>query len=71
MTMKIYRKPLLMALALVIYVTGMAIYFVPRNQEMSGTEKVVTIVVAYVLVFALWLAMQYREKLREKRKCGL
>ena len=69
--MKIYKKPLFMALALVAYVTGMAIYFVPRNQEMSDTEKVVTIVVAYVLVFALWLAMQYREKLREKREKGL
>ena len=66
--MKFYRKPLLMALALVAYVTGMAIYFVPRTQEMSTTEKTVTIVVAYVLVFALWLAMQYREKLREKRE---
>lgn len=66
--MKIYRKPLLMALALVAYVTGMAIYFVPRNQEMSATEKTVTIVVAYVLVLALWIAMQYREKMREKRE---
>lgn len=65
--MKIYRKPLLMALALIVYVTGMAIYFVPRNQEMSTTEKTVTIVVSYLLVLALWLAMQYREKLREKR----
>ena len=66
--MKIYRKPLLMALALIAYVTGMAIYFVPRNQEMSATEKTVTIVVAYVLVLALWIAMQYREKMREKRE---
>ena len=69
--MKIYRKPLLMALALIVYVTGMAIYFVPRNQEMSMTEKVITVVVAYVLVLALWVAMQYREVLREKRKDGL
>lgn len=65
--MKIYKKPLLMSVALLIYVTGMAIYFVPRNQEMSVTEKTVTITVAYILVFALWLAMQYRERLRRKR----
>ena len=38
--MKIYKKPLWMCLALVIYVTGMAIYFIPRNHEMSSTEKV-------------------------------
>ena len=56
-----------MCLALVIYVTGMVIYFVPRNQEMSATEKTVAVVVAYVLVLALWIAMQYREKLRRKR----
>ena len=65
--MKIYKKPLLMCLALVVYVTGMAVYFVPRNQEMSTTEKVVAVIVAYVLVLALWIAMQYREKLRRKR----
>lgn len=65
--MKIYKKPLWMCLALVIYVTGMAIYFIPRNHEMSPTEKVVTIVVAYLLVFLLWLAMQHREHLRQKR----
>ncbi len=56
-----------MCLALVVYVTGMAVYFVPRNQEMSTTEKVVAVIVAYVLVLALWIAMQYREKLRRKR----
>ena len=57
-----------MCLALLAYVTGMAIYFVPRNQEMSVTEKTVTIVVAYLLVVLLWFAMQYREKLRRKDK---
>ena len=57
-----------MCLALLAYVTGMAIYFVPRNQEMSVTEKAVAIVVAYLLVVLLWFAMQYREKLRRKDK---
>lgn len=56
-----------MCVALLVYVTGMAIYFVPRNHEMSVTEKTITVVVAYVLVFALWFAMQNREKLRRKR----
>lgn len=65
--MKFYKKPLLMCIALLIYVTGMAIYFVPRNHEMSTTEKTVTVIVAYVLVIALWFAMQYREKWRRKR----
>lgn len=56
-----------MCLVLVLYVTGMAIYFVPRNHEMTSTGKAVTVVLAYVLVLALWIAMQYREKLRHKR----
>ena len=66
--MKIYKKPLWMCIALLVYVTGMAIYFVPRNQEMSSAEKTVTVIVAYALVVALWFAMQYREKLRRKEK---
>lgn len=66
--MKIYKRPLWMCLALVVYVTGMAIYFIPRNQEMSPTEKTVTVIVAYVLVVVLWLAMQHREKLRRRRE---
>ena len=66
--MKIYKKPLWMCIALLVYVTGMAIYFVPRNQEMSSAEKTITVIVAYVLVVALWFAMQYREKLRRKEK---
>ncbi len=65
--MKIYKKPLWMCLTLLAYVTGMAIYFIPRNHEMSFTEKVITVIVAYVLVIMLWLAMQYREHLRRKR----
>ena len=56
-----------MCLALLAYVTGMAVYFIPRNHEMSSTEKVITIIVAYLLVIMLWLAMQYREHLRRKR----
>lgn len=65
--MKMYKKPLLMCLVLLVYVTGMAIYFVPRNHEMSPTEKTVTVIVAYVLVIVLWAAMQYRETLRRRR----
>lgn len=66
--MKIYKKPLWMCLALLVYVTGMAIYFIPRNHEMSSTEKVITVIAAYLLVIMLWLAMQYREHLCRKRK---
>ena len=57
-----------MCIALLAYVTGMAIYFVPRNHEMSSAEKTITVAVAYGLVIVLWLAMQYREKIRHKRE---
>lgn len=69
--MKIYKKPLLICVSLVIYVTGMAIYLVPRNQEMSVTEKTVTLVAAYLLVAILWLVLQYKEKLKQNREKGM
>ena len=66
--MKIYKKPLILSVVLLVYVTGMVLYFAPRNTVMSPTEKIWSIVVSYVLVVILWAVMQYREKLREQRK---
>lgn len=64
--MKIYKRPTWIVLLLLAYVTGMACYFVPRNQEMTATEKWIAVAVAYGLVLVLWLVMQYREHLRRK-----
>ena len=64
--MKKYKKQLLISLLLLVYVSGMAIYFVPRNTEMTVTEKIVTIAVSYLLVVAVGVVLLFREKLRNK-----
>lgn len=57
-----------MTLALFIYVTAMAVYFLPRNTEISDTEKYITLGVSYGIVFALWFVLRKKEKVQERRK---
>lgn len=45
----------------------MAIYFLPRNSEISNTEKWATIGVSYVIIVLLWWVLRKKEKLMEKR----
>ena len=56
-----------MPLILLIYTTGMAIYFLPRNTEISDTEKWLTIGTAYLIVALLWWVLRKKEKLMEQR----
>lgn len=56
-----------MPLALFIYATVMAIYFIPRNHEMSDTEKWVTVSASYLIIAALWWVLRKRERMMEKR----
>lgn len=56
-----------MPLILLIYTTGMAIYFLPRNTEISDTEKWLTIGAAYLIVALLWWVLRKKEKLMEQR----
>lgn len=56
-----------MPLILLIYTTGMAIYFLPRNTEISDTEKWLTIGSAYLIVALLWWVLRKKEKLMEQR----
>jgi ABC-type nickel/cobalt efflux system permease component RcnA len=61
------KKSTLSALALFVYVTAMAVYFLPRNTEIGLTEKYVTLGASYVIVLALWLVLRKKERLRERR----
>jgi ABC-type nickel/cobalt efflux system permease component RcnA len=45
----------------------MAIYFLPRNTEISDTEKWLTIGAAYLIVALLWWVLRKKEKLMEQR----
>lgn len=66
--MKRLRKSNWLCLVFLIYVTVMAVYLLPRNTEISNTEKYVTVIVSYAIVGLLWLVLRKKEKLAEERK---
>ena len=57
-----------LTVALLIYVSATAAYFLPRNTEISNTEKYVTVIASYVIVLALWLVLRKKEELQRKRR---
>ena len=61
------RKSVWMPLALLVYTTGMALYFLPRNTEISATEKWVTIGAAYVIIALLWYVLRLKEQRMDQR----
>lgn len=62
------RKSAWLALALFLYVTAMAAYFLPRNTEIGDTEKYVTLGASYVIVGVLWAVLRRKELLQERRR---
>jgi len=46
--MKKLKKSTGLTVALLIYVSATAAYFLPRNTEISNTEKYVTVIASYV-----------------------
>ena len=54
--------------ALLIYVSVTAAYLLPRNTEVSQTEKYLTVAGSYVIVLLLWLVLRKKEQMRERRK---
>ena len=65
--MRKFRKSTWMPLALLIYTTGMAIYFLPKNSEISDTDKWATFVASYVIIALLWYVLRMKEKRMERR----
>ena len=51
--MKKLKKSTWVTLALLIYVSVTAAYLLPRNTEVSDTEKYITLAISYVIVFIL------------------
>ena len=66
--MKKLKKSTKLAIALLIYVTATAAYFLPRNTEISTTEKYVTVAVSYVIILVLWLVLRKKEELQRRRR---
>lgn len=66
--MKKIRKSTWVTVALLIYVSATAAYLLPRNTEVSLTEKYVTVAVSYLIVLALWLVLRKKEAMQQKRR---
>jgi Ca2+/Na+ antiporter len=60
-------KSTVVTLALLVYVTIVAIYIAPLNGDVSTTEKVVTVACSYAIVFVLWLVLRKKEDLQQQR----
>ena len=65
--MRKFRKSTWMPLALLVYTTAMAIYFLPKNTEISETEKWMTFGSSYLIIGLLWYVLRLKEKRMEKR----
>lgn len=66
--MKKFKKSTGLTVALLIYVSATAAYFLPRNTEISNTEKYITVIALYVIVLVLWLVLRKKEELQRKRR---
>ena len=66
--MKKFKKSTGLTVALLIYVSATAAYFLPRNTEISNTEKYITVIASYVIVLVLWLELRKKEELQRKRR---
>ena len=66
--MKKLKKSTGLTVALLIYVSATAAYFLPRNTEISDTEKYITVIASYVIVLVLWLVLRKKEELQRKRR---
>lgn len=62
--MRKYKKSTWLPVALFIYTTIMAVYFIPRNTEIGNAEKYVTI--GYLIIALLWIVLRKQEKRREQ-----
>lgn len=64
--MRKYKKSTWLPLGLLVYVTAMAIYFIPRNTEISNTEKYLTVGLSYLIIALLWIVLRQKEKVQER-----
>ena len=59
--MKKLKKSTWVTLALLIYVSVTAAYLLPRNTEVSDTEKYITLAISYVIFFIILLVLRQKE----------
>ena len=61
------RKSTWMPLAMLVYTSAMAAYFLPRNTEISDMEKWVTFGASFAIIALLWYVLRLKEKRMEQR----
>lgn len=66
--MRFFRNPNVTIALFAVYTAVMYIILMPRNTEMSVTEKWVTGGVSVVVLVLLWVLLRKREKLRRERE---
>lgn len=62
------KKSTGLTIALLIYVTVTAFYFLPRNTELSDTKKWVTLLISYLIVALLWVVLRKKEAMQRKHQ---
>ncbi|MBQ8364458.1 MAG: hypothetical protein IJX41_01055 [Bacteroidaceae bacterium] len=66
--MRLFRNPNTTVAILAIYTAIVYAYLFPRNNEMSDTEKWITVGASVVVLTILWILLRKREKLRKERE---
>ena len=66
--MRFLKNPNITVAVLAVYTAAVYIYFFPRNNEMSVTEKWLTVGASVVMLALLWLLLRRRAKLRRERE---
>ena len=65
------KRPWIIPLCLFVYTTGMFIWLLPRNDEASTSEKVITVVVAYAIILLLYVLLRKKDKMARERENDL
>ena len=66
--MRFLKNPNLTVAVLAVYTAAVYIYFFPRNNEMSTTQKWLTVGASVVMLALLWVLLRRRAKLRRERE---
>lgn len=67
-SMKKIKRSTKIAIAFLVYVSVTAAYLLPRNTEISQTEKYLTVAGSYIIVALLWLVLRKKEQMRDRRE---
>ena len=66
--MRFLKNPNLTVAVLAVYTAVVYIIFFPRNNEMSDTEKWLTVAASVVMLALLWVLLRRRDRLRRERE---